>query len=232
MKRVVGVAALAVVVAGLLAPTAGAEHSPELMYACQADFPFDAWHFRDGRAEERHGAKAAALRKILNSWSGEGMPRSGWRRVGYTGFYAGFVARDDQENFHGVLVRKKDGRWSGWGWGDCVPEAVIGSGNIVEWALDPESPPPTPNDQVIHALISERACHSFEDPVDRMKDPIVFYEEDRIYIVLSAEPLKGVQTCPGTPPVKFDIELEEPIGLRELWDAGLYPPQPAVRTLD
>lgn len=223
---------LLVIASGLLGPTAAAEHSPSLQYACHGDFPFDAWHFKDGRAEERRGEKAAALRRVLSSWSGEGMPQSGWRRVGFTETYADFVARDDQERFYAVLVHRQYGRWRAWSWGDCTPEAVIGNVSIVEWALDPESPPPLPDDKVIHALINERACHSFDDPLDRMKDPIVFYEEDRIYIVLSAEPLEGAQTCPGTPPVKFDIELDEPIGLRELWDAGTYPPQPGARTLD
>lgn len=204
-------------------------HNPPIQYECYGAFAFDAWHFENGRAEERDGRKARALRRLLASYPE--MSQSGWRGVGSTKRYAQFVTRNDEDHFQTVLLRREDTRWRPFSWGDCTPEAALDDVSIVEWALDPESPPPLPDDRVIHALINERACHGFSDPLDRMKDPLVFYEEDRIYIVLSAEPLRGAQTCPGTPPVKYDIHLDEPVGFRELFDAGTYPPQPAQRTL-
>ncbi len=60
-----------------------------------------------------------------------------------------------------------------------------------------------------------------------MRKPTVVYDTDRILVLLTAEPLHGPQTCPGTPPLPFTFELSEPLGDRTLFDAGTYPPRPA-----
>lgn len=212
--------------------SAPATHGDDLLYECSRGFAFNPFRFTPGNAEEGTDAKAEALRRVLGSAEGAGLlPRSGWAMVGRRGNEVGFVARDAGGHFYDARIEKERGRWRWAGFGECKPgpQLAVGDASIVEWVLDPDAPAPEEGDRVIHALVSELACHSFEDPLDRMNEPRALYHEDGTYVVLTAEPLEGLQMCPGTPWVEFDIRLDEPLPDANLFDASLYPPRTATR---
>lgn len=206
-------------------------HGDRLLYECDPGFPFDPFGFEPGNAEEGPTPLARALRRLLAEGEGAILPQSGWTMVGRNGNQVGFVARDERGNFYDALVEKEGGRWEFAGLGECKPgpELAVKNASIVEWVLDPNTPVPEPGDRVVHALVNELACHGFEDPLDRMNEAKVLHHEDRTYIVLTAEPPEGLQPCPGTPWVEFDIELDEPLTNANLFDAGIYPPRRADR---
>lgn len=207
-------------------------HGDEVLYACYPGFAFDPFRFTPENAEEGRDPQARALRRVLTSEEAAGLlPQKGWTMVGRQGNQVGFVAKDDSGNFYDARIEKEQGRWRWAGLGECKPgpELALRDASVVEWVLDPEAKAPAAGDRVIHALVNELACHGFGDPLDRMKEPRVLHHEDATHIVLTADPLKGFQMCPGTPWVKFKIELDEPVPSAGLFDASIYPPRPAAR---
>ena len=203
------------------------------VYSCDGESHFDPATFTPGTAEEEPGPVGDALRELLDSESEWGiMPPTGWVEVRRTARTASFVAKDEGR-FLSILIRKEGQGWDASGWGECIhPEADVGDASIIRWALDPDHPAPEPGDTEIHAVVSEMACSSASDPRERIREPIVQVTEDSINLVLTADPLRGFQTCPGSPALPYTIELDEPLGDRELRDAGLWPPKPADRELD
>lgn len=206
-------------------------HGDQLLYECASGFPFDPFRFEAGDAENGDDAVSQALRDLLEWDEGSILPRSGWTRVGRRGNQVAFVARDDEGNFYDASVQKERGAWGFAGLGECGPgpKLALGELSVVEWVLNPDERAPEEGNLVIHALVNELSCHGFEDPLDRIQEPRVLRHGDETYIALSAEPLGGFQTCPGTPWVPFEIELDEPLASTELFDASVYPPRPADR---
>lgn len=207
-------------------------HDDELLYQCYAGFPFDPFRFRPGNEKEGGDGPSRALTRLLRSDEAAGiLPETGWTQTGRQGNQVGFIARDEQGNFYDARVRKERGRWGFAGLGECRPgpELAVRDASVVEWALNPNRPAPEPGDRTIHALVNELACHGFSDPLERMNEPRVLNDEEKTYIVLTADPLKGLAPCPGTPWVEFEIELDDPLPEGELYDAGIYPPRPADR---
>lgn len=216
---------------GRLADKESSSKSPtarldEIPYEC-AGADFDPAAFRPGDAEQGSSPKATALRQLLELHDAQWMPRTGWVEVAANENKATFISKGEAGDFYNAIITRDSGPWSASGWGGCTPRAEIVGGSIVEWSLDPTAPDPTPDDTIVAALINEIACHSFKEPTDRMREPNVMYEADRVLVVLTADPLRGFQTCPGTAPVPFELELPGPLGDRTLYDAGTYPPRPA-----
>lgn len=203
----------------------------KLLYHCYPGFPFDPFSFEAGNEEEGNEASSQALARLLRSDEAAMLPRTGWTQVGRNGNQIGFVARDERGNFYDARVKKEDGRWAFAGLGECRPgpELAVRDASVVEWVLNPDEPPPEAGDRTIDALVNELSCHGFSDPLKRMNEPRVLHHGQKTYIVLTADPLGGFQTCPGTPWVEFEIQLDEPLSQAELYDAGIYPPRPAGR---
>lgn len=208
-----------------------AAHGDELLYHCYPGFPFDPFRFEAGNEEEGGDGPSRGLARLLDWDEAAILPRTGWTRVGRHGDQVGFVARDEQGRFYDARVEKQDGRWDFAGLGECRPgpELAVRDASVVEWVLNPDEPPPEPGDRTIDALINELSCHGFSDLLERMNEPRVLHHGQKTYIVLTADPLKGAQTCPGTPWVEFEIQLDEPLPEVEVYDAGIYPPRPADR---
>ena len=77
---------------------------------------------------------------------------------------------------------------------------------------------PDPAATSILLTASERNCASGQAMGDRFNDPQVVETTTRIAIVLSAQPLTGAQDCPGNPYRDVQIELDAPVGDREIVD--------------
>jgi hypothetical protein len=99
--------------------------------------------------------------------------------------------------------------------GDTVP--VDGSPAV--WQLDPDRPPPGPEATSFIAMVTERECASGHDISGPLLPPVIEYGNDAVTVSLYLEPLPaGAQSCQGTLPTPFIIQLTEPLGDRQLVD--------------
>ncbi len=75
----------------------------------------------------------------------------------------------------------------------------------------------------IEVWVQERRCASGQAPVDRILAPDIRFGTTAITITFGITPREGDQDCQGVPPVRYLVELPEPIGLRELRDGAFFP---------
>jgi hypothetical protein len=128
-----------------------------------------------------------------------------------------------------MTLLERRGEWDVVSRGGCTVEVHRPGTNRAEWELNPEIQT-RPTDGTVSLLILENACASGIDPRPRLETPEVVYDDTSITIALfvrwPAGGPKAVFTCIGPPPVPIAVELEEPVGNRELIDGAVYPPQP------
>jgi hypothetical protein len=99
----------------------------------------------------------------------------------------------------------------------AVPRPPV-DGDPAVWVVDPQDPPTEGSDEFT-ALVSRMACSGGE--TGDVLPPTVEIEETRIVISFTVAPIgEGNWTCQGNPPVPYVVHLEEPVGERELIDAG------------
>ena len=118
--------------------------------------------------------------------------------------------------------------WAPTGWGQCRLEVEADGWNGSDWVVNPEWAM-DPTKSSIAVLVSERECANGEAPGDRAIVPIVMTEGTRITITVLIEPMANsgpntTVTCPGNPWVDATVELEEPLGGRDLYDGREVPP--------
>jgi hypothetical protein len=82
----------------------------------------------------------------------------------------------------------------------------------------------------IEVLVNERGCAGDRSAEGRIPAPHVVEDEDRVVVTVSVIPLPGPQDCGDTPDTPVTIELDEPLGDRELLDGSSDPP--AMPSLD
>lgn len=115
-----------------------------------------------------------------------------------------------------------DGAWRARGWGGCRIEVTAPGYGVATFVLDPEYPPDS-SAQVLHVLATERECASGQAPVGREALSIAVETSDRIEITILVEAPTGDQACPSNPAFPLMVELNEPLGDRQIWDAALRP---------
>ena len=96
-----------------------------------------------------------------------------------------------------------------------LPEGV----GEVEWALDPDAPPPDADSAEIRLLVTERGCASGQEMGERLLGPQVVETGDAVLIALGVIPQPGVHTCPGNPSTPVVVNLDAPLGDRAIRDA-------------
>ena len=117
--------------------------------------------------------------------------------------------------------RQRKGRWSLDGSGHCELWATPLHGRpSADWSLTKD---PEPSDRELHVVATEMACTGGRKLAPKEFRPVVHYEEARISVVMYSQPVGG-GTCPGNPSTRVTIELDEPVGEREIYDVGPYPP--------
>lgn len=97
--------------------------------------------------------------------------------------------------------------------------------NQVEINLDPDNLP-TPELTDIALLVTERACASGQPMGDRLLEPQIIEEADRVVLVFAAAINPGGADCPGNPSTSVIVTLADPLGSRELVDGGVFPAAP------
>jgi hypothetical protein len=94
------------------------------------------------------------------------------------------------------------------------------------WHVDPVSPPPTPEANLVHVVVTDSQCAGGRSAEDRVAaKPAVRYRDDAIFITFTARMAQGPQTCPGHGPARRTVRLNRPIGASKLYDLALerYP---------
>lgn len=112
------------------------------------------------------------------------------------------------------------------GWGDCRELTVAlpeGRSRVEVTAPAGGVDPTTTSPQV---LVHEGACTSGRDPRAHLGEPQVTETEGGVHVTLSSQAFDGAATCVGNPRVPLTLHLDEPLGDRQLYDAGTWPPTP------
>lgn len=201
-----------------------------LMYTC-GGVPFDpeAVFSQTTPAETKEGDVYDALRHHIAEGTGFGeYPDGPWYELGEVGERTEFLARYDDAPPEGAIgvVMQLEQAAGGWEWagaGGCRPMAHQAPFGPATWALDGADP--APPDTTFTAHVTEVACASGQSSEGRVQEPVVTYLEDVIIVTFFVEPLEGVQDCPGNPPTPVEVQLEEPVGDRQLLDGGVWPPR-------
>lgn len=112
------------------------------------------------------------------------------------------------------------------GWGDCHNLAVALPEGRSRVAVSAPKGGVDPSTTSLEMLVNEVECSSARDPRPYLGEPNVVETDDRVLVTIDSESVVGGADCQGNPPVPLTIELDEPIGERELLDAGTWPPTP------
>lgn len=88
------------------------------------------------------------------------------------------------------------------------------------WTLDPAFGPPAPSTTGLHLVVTDTRCNGGRDHESRLLEPEISYEDTKIGIAITAQPLPGFQGCLLGPPAFILVELTEPLGSRSLVDTG------------
>lgn len=110
--------------------------------------------------------------------------------------------------------------------GPCAPRTDAGELNAAALALDPDQPA-DPSDTTVHLLVTELACHGGEDAEGRVELARLVETDDAVEIVVGVRPDETADawTCQSNPPTPFALELDAPLGDRDIIDVGVVPAQ-------
>jgi len=88
-------------------------------------------------------------------------------------------------------------------------------GSIADWEAGPDQQL-SADSQTIDLLVYERECASGQTAEDRIQPPEVAYRDEAVVVTIRVRPKSGGATCQGNPPTPYTLELEEPLGHRDL----------------
>lgn len=201
----------------------------ELEYGCGGGGTFTPIDIEEGPAPSE--AILDALHDLRQTMDGAMLPEDGWTVVSETDSVTTLVApQGGHFGFASATFEKKDGQWQPAGWGDCTPRLVLLGKSVLRWALTDESHPPDPEATQLSLLVTEVECSSGRS-LEGLIEPDVTYGDERIEVVLTAPGGIG-GNCIGTTPTDYTLQLDEPVGQREVVDLSVYPvvePQPGTR---
>lgn len=93
---------------------------------------------------------------------------------------------------------------------------TVPAGDTAVWDVDADDPP-TSASASFTALVTRLGCSGGE--TGEVREPVVSIDADGIVVTFTVAPLSGGD-CPGNDPVPQVVELDEPIGDRELVDGA------------
>jgi len=184
---------------------------------------------RPAMAELEDHFSAQGLRDFLGDDSvGLGLlPDSGWWLVSRDEKEAHYIARlpDGAESPFGYAILQSNGaRWAFATGGFCLPEVLLERRVSALWTLPSNAARPQEATVQFVVLVTDRICTGGQPVGARLLPPVITYTEGSVFIVFSARPYQGLTTCEGKPPTEALVHLREPLGNRNLLDAGVFPP--------
>lgn len=124
------------------------------------------------------------------------------------------------------LKREPDGSLRMTSWGDCRRlEIVVAPDRILVEVTAPAGGVLRTTDAPV-VMVTESDCTGGRDPSAFLGKPAVTEDSSRVVVNLTSEAIIGGADCPGNPSVPLTLSLDEPIGDRELYDGGTFPPTP------
>ncbi len=194
-------------------------------YSCGAHFLAKVLEGPKGAEDGDHPANRKLKRLLRRGGDHIPGPRHGWIRVFLSERRAEFVAeKSSGRAWYYIGLRKGDGRWR-WAYsGDTCRPLAWGrrkSGGTLDLR---DAYPPQPEDRSLRLLVHEIECHGYRVPEDEDIHPEVIYGKENVVVIVRIDWVEGGANCPGTPPFRYTVELDEPLGDRALVDAGEYPP--------
>lgn len=207
---------------------AGSRPSPsqhEVAYTC-GGHSFSPALFNEQELDLRSIPAGVALAEFIESGQGGEplLPSDGWRLAGLDDSSASFVAALPGDPPYAEAQAENSA--SGWrivGWGQCRPSLEMTGVNPATWTIAAGQEIDASSSTFL-ADVTETACASGRSSEDRVRQPLISYEPDRIVVIFTVEPLPGdAQECPGNPATRVRVELSEQIGDRNLFDGGALP---------
>ncbi len=123
-----------------------------------------------------------------------------------------------------LSLERQDDRWIPTGWGGCSLAPILREGNT--WAQVTSYRAAGPDATSLQASVSEVECTGARDPGPFLHEPTVVEGPDAVTVYWTSTPIEGGADCPGNPILMRVIELDAPIGDRQVLDGSRYPPQP------
>lgn len=213
-------------------PTVSPSNGPDpatLRYSCAGGTGFlPSLLDQRGTAELENHPSAEELRTVLIGDSmGLGyLPDLGWWLVSRDEKEVHYITRLPQgleSPFGFVSLQARGGEWAFASGGSCLPEVVLEGRVPAGWTLPSNQPALHPGRIEFTALVTDRICTAGQPVGERLLPPLVTYTESSVYVVFSARPYQGLTTCEGKPPTETMVRLREPLGNRNLLDAGVFP---------
>lgn len=199
--------------------------SSELEYGCGAGGTFTARDIEDGPEPSRDVLDA--LHELRQTMDGAMLPEEGWTVVSDDDRATTLLAASDGDfAFASVTFERQAKGWKPAGWGDCTPRLVLEDKSVLRWAFDQAAYPPDPEVTELTLLASDTQCSGGRD-IEGLIEPEVTYTRSRIEVLLTAPSLEtgknSAYTCIGTAPTEYTLQLEEPVGERDVVDVSVYP---------
>ena len=104
----------------------------------------------------------------------------------------------------------------------CALTVDLGALDVPEIQLQT---PVEPSTKELRLLVTEQNCNSGEDAQGRIEVISVEESDGRVAVLLGVRPRGGAHNCPSNPATPFTITLSEPVGTREVVNAGLADPR-------
>jgi len=208
-------------------PTVAAT-APPLAYTCGGAYAFDPALFDQPPIDLRSHPAGAVLARFLESGTGLEpgiLPDRGWRLAGEDDSTATFIAPvpGGDPPYADAHLENPGNAWRVVGWGQCRPTLSITGVNSASWVLARGEKLDAATTTFV-ASVTEHTCTGGSSSEGRIREPLILYEPDRVGVIFTVDPLPGgAYTCPGNPATRVQVELSEPLGDRELLDAGQFP---------
>lgn len=171
------------------------------------------------------------LGSVLDDWlanpEGQYWPQDGWVLLDADDHRSSFIhVGDDAVSFVSAEMGANGWIWAGAGGGaGCDVRLMLPAGvGEVEWTLDPGAPTPVPSSTEIQVLVTERGCASGQEMGERLLGPQVVETDDVVRIAFGVIPQPGSQDCPDNPSTPVVVELDAPLGDREIRDGTAIGP--------
>jgi len=128
-----------------------------------------------------------------------------------------------------LTFTRRKGHWRWSGSGPCVPTSIIDGRPAIGWDLAYGKAPLDPKTTTIEVQLGPGECASGQSQNARAH-PVFAEVEGKLLLTIWLSPPKGRggQTCVGISEPPLKVKLPAPLGDRELFDGGSYPPHPAL----
>jgi hypothetical protein len=214
----------------------GDEPRTDVDLVCAAGpFSPDALESEDGLPdgiETEEGPAADTLRQLLGDTEAQGqvdVPDRSWRELSTLttddGTIYEFAHGSPPDLWVATVQQLGDGdRWQGEFVAPCTPRPWV-DGLLVGYWWPADDGAVDADTTEVDVLVQEDSCDSGRGPDGRVREPEITYGADVVVVTypVTAREEGGAFTCQSHPPAEVTLELDQPLGDRELLDGSTWP---------